>query len=126
LWLVGTTSGGRLALSVLPGFLPETVEIEAGEFSGRLIDRFAMDGFALRLPTLELEAERVEFDWRAAGILRKRLHAYRVAVESLDVRLIEAPARLRRTENRCRIRFRLHPSPTSPWISRSIRSWWPE
>ncbi len=90
LWLVGTTSGGRLALSVLPGFLPETVEIEAGEFSGRLIDRFAMDGFALRLPTLELEAERVEFDWRAAGILRKRLHAYRVAVESLDVRLIEA------------------------------------
>ena len=26
LWLVGTTSGGRLALSVLPGFLPDNPE----------------------------------------------------------------------------------------------------
>ena len=91
-WLVGTTSGGRLALSMAPGFLPETLEIEAGEFSGRLIDRFTIDGFALRLPTLELEADRVEIHWRGTGIVRKRLHAYRVAVESLDVRLVEAEA----------------------------------
>jgi autotransporter translocation and assembly factor TamB len=91
-WLVGTTSGGRLALSMAPGFLPETLEIEAGEFSGRLIDRFTIDGFALRLPTLELEADRVEIDWRGTGILRKRVHANRVAVESLDVRLVESSA----------------------------------
>mgnify|MGYP001812887021 FL=1 len=89
-WLVGTTSGGRLALSMAPGFLPETLEIEAGEFSGRLIGKFAIDGFALRLPTLELEADRVEIDWRGAGIVRKRIHADRVAVENLDVRLVEA------------------------------------
>jgi autotransporter translocation and assembly factor TamB len=89
-WLVGTTSGGRLALSMAPGFLPETLEIEAGEFSGRLIDRFAIEGFVLRTPTLELEAERVEIHWRGTGILRKRIHAYRVAVETLDVRLVEA------------------------------------
>jgi autotransporter translocation and assembly factor TamB len=89
-WLVGTTSGGRVALSMLPGFLPETVEIEVGEFSGRLVSRFAIDDFALRLPTLELDADRVVIDWRASGILRKKMHAYSMVADSLNIRLIES------------------------------------
>ena len=89
-WLFGTTSGGRLALSMVHGFLPETLEIEVGEFSGRLIDRFAIDGFALRMPTLALDADRVEIHWRASGILRKKVHAYRLVADSLDIRLVES------------------------------------
>ena len=91
-WLVGTTAGGRVALSLAPGFLPDDLEIEVEVFSGRLFDRFELVDLRLRLPTIEFAADRVAIDWRVAGVLRKRIHAYGVAVDGLDVRLIEVAA----------------------------------
>ena len=88
-WLVGTTAGGRVALSLVPGFLPDDLGLEVGEFSGRLWDRFEVEGLDLRLPTIQFEADRVAIDWRAAGMLRKRIHADGVVVDGLDVRLME-------------------------------------
>jgi autotransporter translocation and assembly factor TamB len=92
-WLVGTTAGGRVALSLAPGFLPDDLELEVEEFSGRLINRFELAGLDLRLPTIELSADRVEIDWRATGmLLRKRIHAYGAVVDGLDVRLLDGGA----------------------------------
>jgi len=88
-WLVGTTAGGRVALSLVPGFLPDDLGLEVGEFSGRLWDRFELEGLNLRLPEIEFEADRVAIDWRASGMLRRRIHAYGVVVDGLNVRLIE-------------------------------------
>jgi autotransporter translocation and assembly factor TamB len=91
-WLVGTTAGGRAALSLAAGFLPDDLEFEVEEFSGRLFNRFELAGLDLRLPTIEFSADRVAIDWRATGMLRKRIHAYGLVVDGLDVRLIEGGA----------------------------------
>jgi autotransporter translocation and assembly factor TamB len=91
-FLIGTTPGGRVALSLAEGFLPDDVQVEAGEFSGRLVDRFVLRDVDLRLPTLAVKADRLAVDWRAAGLLRKRVHADAVTVEGLDVWLIEGAA----------------------------------
>jgi autotransporter translocation and assembly factor TamB len=91
-FVLGTTAGGRLALLVVPGFLPDELELEVREFSGRLFDRFTVEGLDLRLPTIEFASERVEIDWRSTGMLRGKLHAYSVAVDGLEVRIIESVA----------------------------------
>ncbi len=88
-WLTGTTAGGRVALSLVPGFLPDDLGLEVGAFSGRLWDRFEVEGLNLRLPEIEFEADRVAIDWRASGMLRRRIHAHGVVVDGLNVRLIE-------------------------------------
>ncbi len=88
-FLIGTGPGGRLALTMAEVFLPENLELEVGEFSGRLLDRFELVNLDLRLPTIEFAADRVAIDWRAVGILRKHVHAYVVEVDGLDVRLID-------------------------------------
>jgi autotransporter translocation and assembly factor TamB len=91
-FLIGTAPGGRVALTLAEVFLPEDMELEVGEFSGRLFDRFELAGLDLRLPTMEFAADRVAIDWRATGVLRKQVHANFVAVDGLDVRLIERTA----------------------------------
>jgi len=91
-FLVGTTSGGRLALALAEGVLPDGLEVEVGGFSGRLIDTFELRDVDLRLPTVEIAAGRVAVDWHATGLLRKRVHVRVATVEGLDVRLLEGTA----------------------------------
>ena len=88
-FVLGTTAGGRMALSLAPGFLPEDLGFETAEFSGRLFDRFEIQGVNLRLPTMELAAQRVAIDWRASRMLRGKIRAHSVGIEGLNVRLIE-------------------------------------
>jgi autotransporter translocation and assembly factor TamB len=89
-YLVGTTGGGRLALSLAERFLPEQAEVEVGRFSGRLVDRFELSAVRLRLPNLEATADRVSLEWGAAGLLRKRVHVKALIVDGVDVRLLSA------------------------------------
>jgi len=90
-FLVGTTSGGRVALSLAGGVLSDGLEVGFGGFSGRLIDRFELRGVSLRLPAIEIAADRVVVEWRAAGLLRKQVHVNAATVEGVDVRLLDAP-----------------------------------
>ena len=91
-FLVGTTAGGRITLSVAERFLPEGAVAEVESFDGRLINRFELRGATLRLPTLEADADRVSVDWRGIGILRKKVHVRTLVVEGLDLRVIESDA----------------------------------
>ena len=91
-YLVGTTGGGRLALSLAERFLPEQAEVEVGRFSGRLVDRFELSAVRLRMANLEATVDRVSLEWRAAGLLRKRIHARALTVDGLDVRLLGSTA----------------------------------
>ena len=50
-FLVGTAPGGRIALSVAEGFLPEDMTADIESFDGRLIDRFELRGVTVRIPT---------------------------------------------------------------------------
>ena len=58
-WLVGTTSGGRAALSIADGFLPDSVSVSYASFEGRLINRFELRGVRFAIPTLAVEAGHV-------------------------------------------------------------------
>jgi len=88
-FLVGTTAGGRLVLSVAESFLPDDVRVEFETFEGRLIDGFEFRGVSLRVPTLEATADRVTVAWLGRGLLRRRVHVRTLVAEGLDVRLIE-------------------------------------
>jgi len=88
-FLVGTTAGGRIVLSVAEGFLPDEITAEIETFDGRLIDRFELQGVTFRVPTFEAEADRITVHWKGRGILQKKVHVRSLVVEGLDMRVIE-------------------------------------
>ncbi len=88
-FLVGTTAGGRIALSIADGFLPDDVVVEYDTFDGRLINRFELRGVILRIPTLEAEADRVAVDWIGRGILNRRVHVRTLVADGLELRSTE-------------------------------------
>jgi len=92
-FVTGTTAGGRLVVSFITHRLPEPLQVEVGDFSGRLADRFELRSVRLSLPEAEVAADRVAIDWRLAGLLRRRAHARSIRVEGVDVRLMEGAER---------------------------------
>jgi autotransporter translocation and assembly factor TamB len=98
-FLVGTTPGGRMALSLAQGFLPDDLSVEVAGFDGRLIDRFDLLGVEMRLPAVEIAADRVVVDWRPRGLLRKQVLVNAALVDGVDVRIVEAPTDSTRGES---------------------------
>lgn len=88
-FLVGTTAGGRIVLSVAEGYLPDDVRVEFESFDGRLIDAFELRAVTVRVPTLEARAERVHVTWLGRGLLRRQVHVRTLVAESLELMLIE-------------------------------------
>ena len=90
-FLLGTGAGGRLALTLVQGFLPDDLEVEVEEFSGRLIDRFELRGVRFEIPTLAVEAGRVAVDWSVIRLLARRIDVQSAVVERVDVELLTPP-----------------------------------
>jgi len=88
-FLVGTTAGGRIALSVAEGFLPDDMMADYQRFDGRLIDRFELQGVTFRIPTIEAEVDRITVHWRGSGILQKRVRVRSLVAEGLDLRVVD-------------------------------------
>ncbi|MDH3196614.1 MAG: translocation/assembly module TamB domain-containing protein [Candidatus Krumholzibacteria bacterium] len=81
-FLVGTTSGGRIALRTLDR-LP--VGVAVGEFHGRLASRFELRGMSLDAPPISVTAERVAVAWRPLALHGRRLDLRDIEVEGLAV-----------------------------------------
>lgn len=86
-FLLGTGTGGRLALSLAERLLPPDVRLEVSEFSGRLIDRFELRGVTVQLPAARFDVGRVAVDWSARALLSRSLVVQRAEIERVDARL---------------------------------------
>ena len=82
-FLLGTGAGGRLALGLARGFLPDDLHLEVEDFSGRLIDRFELRGVSFVIPTLAVEVSRVAVDWNAIRLLARRIDVQSAVVEQV-------------------------------------------
>ena len=83
-FLVGTTSGGRLALRALDR-LP--VEASVGEFHGRLAGHFELRDVSIEAPPFSATAGRVAVTWCPFALRGRRLDVRAVEVEGLAVTL---------------------------------------
>ncbi|MBT8405335.1 MAG: hypothetical protein KJP18_15850, partial [Gemmatimonadetes bacterium] len=90
-FLVGTTPGGRLALSVAESFLPEDLSIDVQDFSGRLFGRFEFHGIRFETPSIRLAARRMALDWKGIRLLAGRINVRTADLEGVEVTLLTPP-----------------------------------
>jgi translocation and assembly module TamB len=89
-FLLGTASGGKLALKwiVLP-LLP--IEAEIAGLAGRLWGGFELRDAEVRLAGVEAHAELVRVRWRPLALLGRHVDVETLEIRGVDLRIYDAP-----------------------------------
>ncbi|MEY6431294.1 translocation/assembly module TamB domain-containing protein [Thioalkalicoccus limnaeus] len=87
-WLVSTHTGLRVVLAAMAEWAPDLIQVEQAE--GRLLDGLSLTGVEVRHPAFEVRIDRLELDWRPLGALLGTLRVERLAVDALQVILIDS------------------------------------
>ena len=82
-WVLGTETGLRTALSLADDLAPGLVQVE--QVQGRIAGDLRLTGLQLRLPDLHLSAEDLHLRWRPWGALAGTLHIESLAARGLHI-----------------------------------------
>ena len=82
-WLLGTTSGARFALTVLPS--PAGLRVTVRTVEGRLLDHLRLSGVRLEEPKLTAEVDRLDLTWRPGDLWSRELTVAALGVSGVRI-----------------------------------------
>jgi len=86
LWVLGTQSGLRFALSLAEDLAPALLQVERAE--GRLLGKLHLEGLLVRPPGVELWFSNLELRWHPLELLSRTLRVSELGARELDIAIV--------------------------------------